>query len=89
MQQVPSFGKQLGKPFEPGRSMGFISPAALTPLAAPLVLCQPFAAPEGCSFLLVSSAIWEKFIKHCFALLALSGQALCAARVLLQPSSQG
>lgn len=89
MQQVLSFGKQLEKPFEPGRSMGFISPVALTPLAAPLVLCQSFAAPRGCSFMLASSAIWGKFFRHCFALLALSGQALCAARVLLQPSSQG
>lgn len=52
-----SFEKQLEKPFGPGRSMGFISPAALTPLAACLVLPQPFAAPKGCSFLLASLAV--------------------------------
>lgn len=51
MQQVLSFGKQLEKPFEPGRSTGFISPAALTPLAAPLILRPPFVVPKGSSFL--------------------------------------
>lgn len=52
-----SFEKQLEKPFGPGRSMGFISPAALTPLAACPVLHQPFAAPKGCFFLLASLAV--------------------------------